>query len=306
MFNVVCLTHDESSVELSEFFEDRWEGGVSHLSLLRKNSKYTSTSFYSCEIQKKLQPLKEIEGKPLTVYGHGSYHHYTYGLVGNVMPQRTKEFLYIHIDYHTDAGVCKSKCNCGTPHGLHSKCGMSIGCGSFVMELKDHGAKNFLFVGTDMACGWKRKEYIRQDQLLQSDYVSLLAEQLQRKRCQDVYISMDLDVLTNTEIPTGYGRGKITLRHLLDILTTIKEHKNILGADILGLCRRDTGSHRNHGRRKSCYYQPTGYLTYGIIASHLAGRDYLDAMKLRDSLMNMDSLGQNGVAWTELAEGLTL
>jgi hypothetical protein len=300
------MTHDESSKELHSFFDERWQGGVSHLNLIKGRRKYDPTMFYSCEIQEKLKPLKEIEGKPLTVYGHGSYHHYTYGIVGNTMPQRTNEFLYIHIDYHTDAGVCKQQCNCGTAHNIHGKCGMSVGCGSFVMELVDHGAKNFLFVGTDAKCGWKRKQWVRQEQLLQSDYVSLLTRELKRKRCQDVYISMDLDVLTHAEIPTGYGRGKITLRHLLDILTTIKEHKNILGADILGLCRRDTGSHRNVPHKKACYYQPTGYLTYGIIASHLAGRDYLDAMKVRDYVMGLDSLGQNGVTFNDIAEGLVL
>lgn len=305
MYNVVCMTHDESSKELHEFFDERWQDGVTRLDLL-DGGTYNPSMFYSCEIQERLKPLQEIEGKPLTVYGHGSYHHYTYGIVGNTMPQRTKEFLYIHIDYHTDAGINKGTCLCGTPHGLHGKCGTSISCGAFVLELKDHGAKNLLFVGTDMHCGWKRKKWVTQDQLLQSDYVPLLARELKNKRCQDVYISMDLDVLTSAEIPTGYGRGKISLRHLLDILTTIKEHKNILGADILGLCRRDIGSHRNNNRKKSCYYQPTGYLTYGIIAAHLAGKDYLDAMKVRDYFMDLDSVGKNGVKWTDMAKGLTL
>jgi len=300
------MTHDESSKELKSFFDDRWEGGVSHLELTKQGSRYDPTMFQSCEIQKTLKPLQEIKGKPITVYGHGSYHHYTYGVVGNTMPQRTNEFLYIHIDYHTDAGLAKNRCTCGTPHNLHGKCGMNLSCGAFVMELKDHGARNFLFIGTDAHCGWKRKRWIRQNQLLQSDYVSLLAKHLKGKKCEDVYISMDLDVLTSAEIPTGYGRGKISLRHLLDILTTIKEHKNILGADILGLCRKDVGSHRDNGSKKKSYYQPTGYLTYGIIASHLAGRDYLDAMKVRDYFLSLDSVGKNGVAWTDMAEGLML
>lgn len=220
------------------------------------------------------------------------------------MPQRTDEFLYIHIDYHTDAGVCRQRCNCAGAHGLH-KCGMSVGCGSFVMELKDHGAKNFSFIGTDAKCGWKRSRWIKQEQLLQSDYLKIVERELQQKRCENVYVSMDLDVLDYPELPTGYGRGKINLRHLLDILTVIKENKNIMAADILGLCRRDTGSHRAGGRNGQAYYQATGYLTYGILAAHLAGRDYLDALKLRDHLMKLDKNKKNGATFRSKASGLT-
>ncbi len=300
MFNVVCMTHDIPSQKVHKFFNQRWEGGVSHLELMDKKEKWNRSSYYSCEIQKKLKPLKEITGIPLTVYGHGSFHHYTYGIVGNTMPQRTDEFLYIHIDYHTDAGVCKTKCNCGTAHGLY-KCGMSVGCGSFVMEMKDHGAKNFSFIGTDANCGWKRSRRIRQEQLLQSDFMAIVADELRRKRCENVYVSMDLDVLEINEIPTGYGRGKIKLQHLLDILTVIKENKNIMAADILGLCKKDHGSHRTDGK---AYYQSTGLLTYGIIAAHLSGRDYLDAVKVRDHIMHQDRNKKNGATFASIANGL--
>jgi arginase family enzyme len=291
-------------MELSEFFQDRWSNPISVVNI-REGGKYERTLHYSCEIQEKLKALKEIEGKPLTVYGHGSYHHYTYGLVGNVMPQRTNEFLYIHIDMHTDAGINRQRCNCLPAHGLH-KCGMSIGCGSFVEDIADHGAKNFLFIGTDASCGWKRKRWVKQDTLLQSDSLNIIERELGRKRCNDVYISMDLDVLASKELPTGYGRGKISLRHLLDILTVIQRNKNVLGADILGLCKQGGGSYYHGKNRDYHYYQPTGYFTYAIIAAHLMGKDYYDALKLRDTLMHYDANNQNGVPWEELAWGLEI
>jgi arginase family enzyme len=275
-----------------------------HLNI-RDCGKYDRNLHYSCEIQETLKPLREIEGKPLTIYGHGSYHHYTYGLVGNTMPQRTDSFLYIHIDMHTDAGVSESPCSCSTPHGLQ-RCGVSLGCGSFVERLKDHGARNFLFIGTDASCGWKRRKWIKQDELLQPNYLTTVERELKKKRHKNCYVSMDLDVLAPPEIPTGYGRGKISLRHLLGILSVIKEHKNIMGADILGLCKKGGGSYYHGGRKEYHYYQPTGYLTYGIIAAHLAGKDYLDALKVRDYLMQLDKKGRNGVKWEEIARGVAV
>jgi arginase family enzyme len=304
MWNVASIKHDLPSEEISEFFAERWTDDVFEIELRNPGAKYDRVENYSCAINRELKELQDVKGKPLTVYGHGSFHHYTYGIVGNTMPQRTNEFLYIHIDYHTDAGIPTQKCNCQSAHGLY-RCGLSLGCGSFVTTLKDHGANNLLFVGTDAHCGWKRKRGIKQEQLLQSDFQRVVEKQLKGKKIHDCYISMDLDVLRNEEIPTGYGRGKITLRHLLDILTVIKENKNIVGADILGLCRGDSGSHRDKSKKRG-YYQPTGYLTYGIIAAHLTGKDYLDAMKIRDYFMSLDKNHMNGVEWTEMAEGLTL
>ncbi len=172
-------------------------------------------------------------------------------------------------------------------------------------ELADHGAKNFLFIGTDAKCGWKRKRWVRQDDIFMSeDLPALIAHELKKKRHKKCYVSIDLDVLDHKEIPTGYGRGKITLRHLLTILTTIQEHKEILGADILGLCRKDGGSYYARGNKPQHYYHPTGYLTYGIIAAHLAGKDYQDALEVRDRFIELDENGKNGKKWTELAKGV--
>lgn len=320
MYDVVVLEHDTPSTNVRKFFERRWKRGTARLNITRMSTgtgtPYEQTMYDSCEIENTMKPLSLLRGNPIVMYGNGSYHHYTYGLTANIMKPRCEEYLYIHIDYHTDAAVSRSKCVCDQRRSrinFFKRCGgRTLGCGNFVEELKQNNAKNFLFIGTDSTCGWKRKEWVKQKTLLDEDVKSVIASELSKKRCVDAYVSMDLDVLDYPELPTCYGRGKIKLQHLLDVLSVIKEHKNIIAADILGLCKKGSGSYydctrdRSDGDSIRCaedYYENVGFLTYGIIAEHLCGRDYTDAMKLRNRLLSKLKNRENGETTLQMMRG---
>lgn len=321
MYDLVVMQHDIPSKDVKNHFRTRWTRGVAHLDITRMSTgagqPYEKTLNDSCEIELATKPLSKLKGHPIVMYGNGSYHHYTYGLTHNIMKPRSEEYLYIHIDFHTDAGIAKNKCGCDARKSrlkFFSKCGgKNLGCGSFVEEIKKNNAKNFLFIGTDSACGWKRSEWVKQQTLLDQDIKTTIATELNKKRCVDTYVSMDLDVLDYPELPTCYGRGKITLKHLLDILSVIKEHKNIVAADILGLCKKGSGSFYDATRTRTdkqsveCaedYYHHVGFLTYGIIAQHLCNLDYSDAWKVRNRLMSKLKNKENGQTASQIMKGL--
>jgi len=235
----------------------------------------TGNSNHADAIVEAMRFLNDVDGKILTLYGHGGSHHFTYGLVSSVMGRRISPFLYVHIDQHTDAGRAH-------PDPNRSSKQIGLSCGAFVREIEKLGAKSFLYVGTEANCGGGTLPYVRQRNLINGNTKKVMLKKLQARSCNDTYVSIDLDVLAQPEVATGYARGKLTLENLLEVIEIIQEQKNILGADVLGFSVRaldydEVSSHK--------HYEEISFLTYAIIASKFIGRDYQDFVKVRNSYM---------------------
>ena len=307
MWNVVVFEHDKPSAEISNFFGKVWDGQL--------------TTARACHFPKTLSCrediIKETRGisavgteidKILTLYGYGGAHHYTYGLCNHVPLPRVGEYLYIHIDHHSDSspGYFESKYDRKARKSV--KTGRYIlGCGSFVEDIKNIGAKERLYIGTGKPWGVKYSpNWIDETSLKDGrSRNSAIKKALDATICNDAYISMDLDVLGHKEIETGFSRGNLTLEDLLKILDRIRQYKNIIGADILGY--REKGSHLDRSRKPEHRYSyAISYLTYAIIACFLLEKDYYEIEKLRKDLMKVSAENKNGINFEEVTKTLKI
>jgi len=245
---------------------------------------------------------------PLVMYGHGSWHHYTYGLTAHIT-KPYKKFLYCQLDYHSDDGTARKpyENNYAKRRRKPPKGALELHCAAFVKEIKHHGAKEWLYVGCD---GYNR---IRTRSLPQHVLNDMKGRRALKKetdnivkmfRCKKAYLSFDLDVIHEDDICTGYGQGTIRLEDLIEVYNSIRDNKQIIGVDILGYSgsmgytfetrTRAVGSNKRH------YYKHQSILTYAILASHILGKDYHELMKLRHWIMKKHKHNTNSIDLDDL------
>jgi hypothetical protein len=196
------------------------------------------------------------DGRLLTVYGDGEYHHYTYALSRLAAERRSLEgpeqnWTYFHFDQHRD------------DWGKRDYDGTTdiVNCASFVDSLvHDHGAVPY-FVGPDIypfkdakgyrmsgteipiysnyftkklqrSMDWKGKRSLRRV----FTGAELPATSDLRETPTPAYLSFDLDYLAQSEIVTNFDQNpNVTTKRVCQILDKIRPHKRVFSADILGL-----------------------------------------------------------------------
>jgi hypothetical protein len=162
--------------------------------------------------------IKTSARPALTLYGHGEYHHYTYGLCSVLADRKSPSYAYIHIDQH---------------HDMWSDSHNMLHCGRFTRSLlKDSNAQKVVLLGintVDYHCAGKDILYIRHENRYLERVKGIL-----NNIPKDVYISIDLDVLKYDEMQTHWPKGKMTFSELETTLKTLLTEKNLIGADILG------------------------------------------------------------------------
>lgn len=264
-WKVLVLKHDHGSRLIGEFFKKIWGDGI----LIKEVKEYGNEN--KNKIAEKVKnALGPLEGKILTLYGSGSFHHYTYGLCKVIAREKSKQYTYLHIDHHADSEY--------DSHGF-------IGCGSFVENiLEEPEAKDIILLGP--TTNPKNRAFINQETLTSKNAKDTIREVLREKQQPDIYLSFDLDVLDVTEIDTYYNRGKLKLNHLIDIIEVVKEEKNIISADILGY----NGNFSSSAGKAS-------FITYATLAAKLVGKDTKELEKLHDYFKDkrFDRLGNSWV-----------
>ncbi len=156
--------------------------------------------------------------RPVVIGGNGNYHHLTYGLCANI----EEPFGYIHIDRHSDFGDKNSPYIC---------------MGGFVEHLLSRtNAQAGLLIGCDQRIETPTIPFTHLGELnerLRSELIGFP---------DNVYISVDLDVLVPYQFNSGYDTGKMTLRQLFQALDTIVGQKKVIGGDIVGYLGNDAES----------------------------------------------------------------
>lgn len=257
-WRIVVLEHDDASEQIGDLFSELFPD----ITEVREiNDTWAQTKTQARKVGKSVKVGKEQ--KVLTLYGYGGNHHITYGLCREVADERSENYAYIHFDHHMDYGHSDGS------YDEH------LNCGSFVRAiLHESKAQALRYVG----CGTKyfpdleeiRKTYgYVHESRLRDDGVKKSIEQLIQNTPDDVYISMDLDVLANSEMKTGFDRGDLRLGELLEALNTIGNDKNIISADVLGYY---TGFPRGVSDKASL-------LAYVEIAEKITGRELDPAVK---------------------------
>jgi hypothetical protein len=194
-------------------------------------------------------------GRVLTVYGEGEFHHFTYALTQFARERRGlgydgHDWTYFHFDQHRDDWG--KRCKNGRP--------FNIDCGGFVDSIAYyHQAIPFMVGPTVYARKDSRGYHIdgREIPIYSNQFPKSLQEsrvwrsnhaldgwtdarRLPTRRDltetpTESYLSFDLDLLSPAEIVTNYDQNDdMTLRSLVPILDRIREHKRIFSADILG------------------------------------------------------------------------
>ncbi len=318
MWEPVVMVHDAPSEEMNAFLQEVWTSDlpsfVTELYKAGKAGSQHNSAFILEETEEVLTHLSS-EGKPLVIYGHGNFHHYTYGLCAH-LTKNHKKYTYCQVDYHSDEGKGYVATRAGGM-GLGSrlkkkppKGSVRLDCGSFVRDLKHHGVTDWLYLG----CNTGRTDNKRVQGADQKDlqdfkltlkpFVEGMAKKLKTKRA---YVSMDLDVIHSVDIATGYGQGSIRLEDLLEIYSAIRDSKEIIGADILGYCgAKGYNTTDRASRNKWKYYKHMSMLTYAILASHVVGKDYHELMKLRHWVLKKHNHKTNSVDLDDLFKDIRI
>lgn len=208
-WRIVSLKHDYSSNKIQKHFEKK-------ITDLEKAAVFVSPTMEKRDLADEIAlKVGYSDKRTLGIYGSGYYHHMTYGLC-RIAKELSAGFTYIHIDHHNDGEYDPSELNCG----------------SFVHNISDDEyAKDIIFVGSyHPYATYIDNFYFRK---YPKDVIPLI---LRKIKTDDVYLSIDLDVMDRTEVSASlcYSRGKMDKTTLLDLIEGIKSKKRIISADILG------------------------------------------------------------------------
>lgn len=233
-WNLLALLHDKASELIKDFIGKNYEV---YSGELEKEEGYFSPKNRIIDEIRDIAQKNNFGGekKILALAGEGGVHHYTYALCRVFADPKSDNYGYIHFDAHDDTGSVMDY--------------FHLGCASFVHLFleKNSRVKKVFYVG----CFKKPQKpvnapkdfeenikVIEENKITRMSVKKLMAPL--KKMPEDVYVSMDLDVLRREEIYTKYGYGPMTLSKLINCLEIIKKEKNIIGADVLGYHWRET------------------------------------------------------------------
>ncbi|MBI4141595.1 arginase family protein [Candidatus Woesearchaeota archaeon] len=216
-WNVACFEIDKTSSFAEKFLSTKLKLQIQRIFPARTDKLPVSTKEYITELT---SGIDKLEGKVLTIYGSGSFHHYTYGLIRNLADVRSKKYTYVHIDQHTDDA---------SPQAEH------LGCGSFVGQLNKPPVEAIRYIGCEQILSvFTQKEFVLNNQTINEKGVQKSLQDILAGTPDDVYVSIDLDVLNKNEMLTRWAEGKMSIDTLLQIIDYLKNNKNIISADVLG------------------------------------------------------------------------
>ncbi|MFA5888276.1 MAG: arginase family protein [Candidatus Nanoarchaeia archaeon] len=161
----------------------------------------------------------KTDSRVLALYGHGGYHFFTYGLA-MLANKLSDEFGYIHIDRHHDSWFYNWE---------------KITCGGFVRQinLDTHvygSSRRMIYIGNDGGA----TANIFLGNVIRDNIAEELEKTLKVMRVDDVYVTVDLDVMPSDDVMTAFERGKLRKDDIKAILKTIRQQKRIISADIVG------------------------------------------------------------------------
>lgn len=236
-FALYSLETDPAGEYVGEFL--MWNG----FPVLRTQPVVSSRQkiFFDLDVSSYMSPKERIEraitsvlpsnGRVLAVFGRGTSHYLTYGLCRRA-DNLSSQYGYIHIDNHSDDLAWYDYGPGSSRHMLGDD--ERITGGNFVRKIVSETnvtCPNVLFVGSN---GHLQGAHSINGAALYGDTLSSLEKMLDVLP-NDVYVSIDLDVMASQEIRTDFCQGSMRLDKLLAILGMIRAKKRIISADVCGL-----------------------------------------------------------------------
>jgi arginase family enzyme len=161
--------------------------------------------------------LSARTGRGITFIGNGNYHYVTYLLLSEI----NRPFSLVLFDNHTDAKLSD---------------GMSglLSCGSWVAEAAARlpHLQHVLIVGVSAERNLCLPD--AQGKIVLRPNAGEPQELLSAIPTENVYISIDKDVLNRAFAVTNWDHGNMHLRELLAALQALVRTKNVLGIDVCG------------------------------------------------------------------------
>jgi len=257
----IVLLHSEKNTLLKRAFETSFGDRVLslHVPALGEEDKYgyrTTRGALMKYFRRQVYDSGIWDGRVLTIYGNGEFHHSTYALTQFARERRGlgydgRDWTYFHFDQHRDDWG-RRRADGEANH---------IDCASFVDQIAYHHQAVPFMVGPSVYAKKDSQGYriSGQEIPIYSNQFSKAMQESKGWRSDSVldgwtdarrlptrrdlsetptpsYLSFDLDLLSTTEIVTNYDQNEtMTLRSLVPILDRVREHKRIFSADILGL-----------------------------------------------------------------------
>lgn len=204
----------------------------------------------------------------LVINGSGNFHHHTYGFCRGLVEQDKKPYTVVHFDQHGDAKNVSNELACGnylvnlTNDSEYVQKAVIIGASVMIAdsqgmdttalkletEIYPYAISEGSFLHMDEVPDIDvKKGEIAFGQALKVSFHRIKEEGIEqisqrainRMKTDDVYITVDLDVLTKDYVETEWGNGFMTLDQLLTSIKAIKSEKNVIGLDICGTNGKD-------------------------------------------------------------------
>lgn len=159
------------------------------------------------------------------LFGSGSFHHLTYFVCRDWADRLSHDYDLFVFDAHND-----------------TKNSWGMGCASFIpWILEKTYAKDLFVVGVDHFLSIKpsigdRVSFVKANNFGGCDMERFMGF-VEGSR-DDVYISVDLDVLKPSHASTDYNQGALSAGDLVDCLGVLGEEKRVVGFDINGHATR--------------------------------------------------------------------
>lgn len=234
-WKLYALELDSSGRQIGEFFESQGYPVNRVNPIEGRESLLLDFCTLPETIEEMIAEAVPVKGKVLALSSHGHYHHLTYGLCKRA-DKLSREYGYIHIDRHNDLFGMGLERNSPNIH-----------CGRFVKKLcentnvgKTKLRPDVFFIG----CYVPLAEGIFYLPALQYAFTGVIGGAISDMFCsfdrhldrlpEDVYVTVDLDVLAPPEVRTAWDRGSMKAEKLYQIIRKIKSRKSIISADIVG------------------------------------------------------------------------
>lgn len=166
-------------------------------------------------LRKIRERIPEKTGCGITFIGNGNHHYVTYLFLQKIQ----HPFTLVLFDNHTDSQPLKGS--------------KLLSCGSWVAE----ALGNLPFLQRVLLVGTCSKSKVFPSRLKDKIVLWLNHQWSQLVSAiptDDVYISIDKDVLDRSDAMTNWDHGNMRLVELLAALDQLIRHKNVLGMDICG------------------------------------------------------------------------